>query len=196
MLGDSYQTFARLGLSFQRSQNSGRVTAQPGPAVCVLQAPGSRSSTRPRRRTSFFDGIDTTLPGIYRALRQDAASGADALLDAIDREVKTPSQAFSVDRSLRRRARAGARPCARPATAIGAARRDPDVAFMLAIKERQFADAIIAALGISFTAIAQPAGTPEATGPFAAGAAVRDGGGVPGQTFDVRTASRTAARSR
>ena len=37
VLGDSYQTFARLGLSFQRSQNSGRFSAQPV-RRCVLQA--------------------------------------------------------------------------------------------------------------------------------------------------------------
>ena len=33
VLGDSYQSFARLGLSFQRSQNSGRFSPQPGPSV-------------------------------------------------------------------------------------------------------------------------------------------------------------------
>src|SRR6185436_808438 len=33
VLGDSYQTVARRGLSFQRSQNSGSVSARPGPSV-------------------------------------------------------------------------------------------------------------------------------------------------------------------
>src|SRR3954469_3609403 len=32
-LGDSYQAFSRIGLSLQRSQNGGRLNAQPGPAV-------------------------------------------------------------------------------------------------------------------------------------------------------------------
>src|SRR5436309_6703333 len=32
-LGDSYQTFSRIGLSFQRSQNGGRLNAPPGPSV-------------------------------------------------------------------------------------------------------------------------------------------------------------------
>src|SRR6185436_14468021 len=32
-LGDSYQTFSRIGLSFQRSQNGGRLNVQPGPSV-------------------------------------------------------------------------------------------------------------------------------------------------------------------
>ena len=33
VLGDSYQNVARQGLSFQRSQNSGSVSARPGPSV-------------------------------------------------------------------------------------------------------------------------------------------------------------------
>ena len=63
---------------------------------------------------------------------------------------------------------------------------DPDVRFMLGMKERQIADAMHAALGISLTAMAQPAGTPEATGPFNAGPPAM-GAVVPGQTFEVRT---------
>ena len=38
VIGESYQTFARLGLSFQRSQNSGRFAPQPGPSVCTTSA--------------------------------------------------------------------------------------------------------------------------------------------------------------
>ena len=57
---------------------------------------------------------------------------------------------------------------------------------MLGVKERQIADAIHAALGISLTAMAQPAGTPEATGPFNAGPPAMPAV-VPGQTFEVRT---------
>src|SRR5688500_16262423 len=37
VLGDSYQSFARRGLSFQRSQNGGRFNAQPGPSVSYYQ---------------------------------------------------------------------------------------------------------------------------------------------------------------
>ena len=33
VLGDSYQNVARQGLSYQRSQNSGSVSARPGPSV-------------------------------------------------------------------------------------------------------------------------------------------------------------------
>ena len=65
VLGESYQALARLGLSFQRSQNSGRFVAQPGPSVSFYRrldmAPRIEA---PDREQSFFDGIDTTIPGL------------------------------------------------------------------------------------------------------------------------------------
>ena len=184
VLGDSYQTFARLGLSFQRSQNSGRFSPQPGPAVSDYKRLQSVVDA-PSRETSFFDGIDTTLPGIYRALGKTPPDGADALLAAIDREVKTAVQAFKwTEPSAAVPALARALRATRTATTqLGA---DPDVARLLAIKERQIADAIHASLGVSFTAIAQPTGTEEATGPFNAGP-VAMAAVTPGQTIEVRT---------
>jgi LmbE family N-acetylglucosaminyl deacetylase len=184
VLGDSYQTFARLGLSFQRSQNSGRFNPQPGPSVSYYKRLQSVVDA-PSKETSFFDGIDITLPGIYRALRKTPRAGADALLSAIDREVKTARQAFkwtapsAAVPALTRALRA-------TRTATKQLGIDPDVARLLALKERQIADAIHSSLGVSFTAIAQPAGTPEATGPFNAGP-VAMAPVTPGQTVDVRT---------
>ena len=64
---------------------------------------------------------------------------------------------------------------------------------MLGAKERQIADAMHAALGISLTATAQPAGTPEATGPFNAGPPAMPAI-VPGQTFEVRAVFTSRGR--
>lgn len=64
---------------------------------------------------------------------------------------------------------------------------DPDARHVLAIKERQFQDAINSAMGMELTAVAQPVGIPEATGPgtaFAPPALMA--APVPGQTFEVR----------
>jgi hypothetical protein len=72
---------------------------------------------------------------------------------------------------------------------------DPDVRSLLATKEEQLQDAISAALGVSFTAMAQPAGMAEPAGPFAAFARpAAMPPVVPGQTFEVRTtfANRSA----
>src|SRR5262249_13690693 len=139
----------------------------------------------PAKETSFFDGIDTTIPGIYRALKKTPPTAADAALAAIDREVKAAVQAFKwTDPSASVPALARALAATRSATKqLGG---DPDVAYVLTLKERQIADAIHTCLGVSLTAIAQPAGTPEASGPFNAGP-VAMAPVIPGQTFDVRT---------
>ncbi len=93
VLGDSYQTFSRLGLSFQRSQNSGQFVPQAGPSVSYYKRLQSVVDA-PAKETSFFDGIDTTIPGLYRALRKTPPAGADAALEAIDREVKAAVDSF------------------------------------------------------------------------------------------------------
>lgn len=184
VLGDSYQTLARLGLSFQRSQNSGRFNPQPGPAVSYYKRLQSIVDA-PSREGSFFDGIDTTLPGIYRALRTTPPHSADELLTTIDREVKAAAQAFRwTEPSAAVPALARALRATRIATAeLGT---DPDVGRLLTLKERQIADAIHASLGVRFTAIAQPTGIQDATGPFNAGP-VAMAAVTPGQTIDVRT---------
>ncbi len=130
VLGDSYQTFARLGLSFQRSQNSGRFSPQPGPSVSYYKRLQSMVDA-PAKEKTFFDGIDITIPGLYRALRQDARRPAPmACSTTIDREMKAAIQAFQVDRSVSRRCRRSprrSRPRARRArTWANDRRRDAD----------------------------------------------------------------------
>ena len=183
VLGDSYQSFARLGLSFQRSQTGGRFNAQPGPSLSYYKRLESVVDA-PAKETTFFDGIETAVPRLYRALRKTAPAGAEGLLTTIDREIQAAFDAFSfTDPS------AAAPPLARALAATRAALAqpgvDPDVRFVLAVKEQQIADAMHAALGISLTATAQPAGTPEPSGGFNAGPPAMPAV-VPGQTFEVR----------
>ena len=184
VLGDSYQSFGLLGLSFQRSQNSGRFSPQPGPSVSNYKRLQSLVDA-PAKEKTFFDGIDTTLPGLYRALRKPAPAGAERLLTAIDVDIQGAFAAFKfTDPSAA--APALARTLAATREALKQLGADADVRFLLGLKERQISDAIHAALGISLTAIAQPAGTPESTGPFNAGPPAMPAV-VPGQTFEVRT---------
>ena len=186
VLGDSYNTLARLGLSFQRSQNSGRFTPLPGPAVSYYKRLQSIVDA-PARESGFFDGIDTTIAGLYRALRRTAQPGGDAALAGIDREIKSAVQSFTMsDPSAAAPALARALKAARVAARQSGL--DPDVAFALNVKEHQIEDAITAALGVIFTAVAQPGGTPDPTGLSAAfGGPVVMSPVVPGQTFEVRT---------
>ena len=184
-LGDSYANFARAGLSFQRSQNGGRNDRQPGPAYGYYKRLSSRVNA-PAKETSFFDGIETSITGLFVALNHPAAPDAAAALGAIQREVDAAARAFTMQDPS----------AVVPALARGlkatrdAARQfssDADAAQLLRIKEQQFEDAIDTALGIDFTAVAEPSGAVEPTGRAAAFAppATMDPV-VRGQAFDVR----------
>ena len=183
VLGESYQTFARLGLSFQRSQNGGRFSPQPGPSISYYRRMDGGGGATAKEKT-FFDGIDTTIPGMYRALHEPAPPGADALLAALDREIAAAVRAFEfTNPSAAAPALARALTAARTASAkLGS---DRDVGFMLRRKEQQIVEALDAALGVTLTAVAQPPGTPDAAGPFGP-APPAMGPVVPGQTFEVR----------
>jgi LmbE family N-acetylglucosaminyl deacetylase len=181
ILGDSYQSFARRGLSFQRSQNGGRSAAIPGPAVSYYKRLQSTVQAPPKEQ-SFFDGIDISLPGVYRTLGKTPPAGSVETLTAIAGEIDAAVRAFTFTKPA-----ASAPALAR---ALGLLRRvigetrDEDVAFVLRAKERQATEALDAVLGIALTAVAQPAGTPEPAGPFNPGPAAMPPV-TPGQRFDV-----------
>jgi LmbE family N-acetylglucosaminyl deacetylase len=185
-LGDSYGNFARIGLSFQRSQNGGQLNLTPGSSYRYFRRLAS-TVTAPEKETSFFDGIDTSLPGLFAMLPRPAPPNAAEALRAIEREVEAATRAFTVaDPSASVPALARGLAATRAALALVAS--EPDAAFLLRIKEAQFMDAINAALGLELTAVAQPTNTPEPTGPFAAFAPPPTfAAPVPGQSFEVVT---------
>jgi LmbE family N-acetylglucosaminyl deacetylase len=188
-LGMSYSDFARVGLSFQRSQNSGRLSLSPGPQLAYYKRVDSvlEGGAKGGREVTFFDGIDTSLTGLFKTLRRSEPAGAAARLQAIAQAVDEAIKSFSMaDPSAS--VAALARGLAATRSAIDAFASEPDAAIILRRKAEQFEEAINSAMGISLTAVAQPAGTTELTGPAAAFAppalmpAV-----VPGQTFEVQT---------
>jgi LmbE family N-acetylglucosaminyl deacetylase len=182
-LGDSFANVARAGLSFQRSQNSGMVRRIPGPWLARYDRPGA-----PGREADFFDGLDMTLPGLFRALGRPAPEGLPEQLETIDRAVKAAVADFRPEDPSRCVAHlARGLVAAREVVArCGAA--EPDAGFVLERKVRQFQEAINVALGIDFAAVAQAAGQAEPRGPFATFAPPPlMGPVVPGQAFEVRT---------
>jgi LmbE family N-acetylglucosaminyl deacetylase len=183
-LGDSYQNFSRVGLSYQRSQNGGRLLTQPGPSysyykrlAAVEGGDGAELRRRPREQ-SFFDGIDTSIPGLFKAIRRPAPASAAALLASIDTEIKAAISAFSL-KDPTAAVPALARGLAATRKAIAQFASEPDAVFILDVKERQFVDAINTALGIELQATAQAPGSPE-------GSAM--GPAVPGEKIEVRVA--------
>ena len=184
VVGESYAVLGRLGLSIQRSQTGGRFTGEPGSSISFYKRLDS-SVAAPDGEASFFDGIDVTIPGLYRALRREAPAHAGPLLERLDGELQAAEAAFRIT-TPSASAPALARALAAARHAVAQLSGEPDVLFMLRAKEEQIADALHAALGIRLTAAAQPPGTPEAAGPFAAGPPPL-GPVVPGATFEVRT---------
>ncbi len=191
VLGDSYNNVGRAGLSLQRSQTSGRLNLTPGPApVFYTRVDGGAAAAK---ESSMFDGLDTSLAGAYRMLGVTAPSGAVDQLMAIAREARAAHDAFTwTDPS------AAVPSLARGLAAVRRARAtssDPDIADLLEVKEQQFVDALVAALGLQISAVAQPAGLSDPTGPFAAFAPPPTLDAVtPGQAVDVRVAVAVRGR--
>jgi LmbE family N-acetylglucosaminyl deacetylase len=173
-LGDSYDNVARYGLSFQRSQTSGRFTPSAGPNFGYYSRVDGPQGAARRKEESVFDGIPTSIEATVGPAGKpidDAVAKAMAAFTMINPSAAVPALAQGL--KLTREA-------------ITAA-KDPDARFLLEVKERQFQDAINSAMGMELTAIAQPAGLPEPTGPGAAFAPpALMAAPVPGQTFEVR----------
>ena len=193
-LGDSFSNIAAQGLSFQRSQTSGRFNPTPGPSYGYYTRTASRV-TSADKENSFFDGIDTTYAGLFKVLGRPAPSGVDATLAGIDAAVARAASTFSMSDPS-----AAAAPLAEALRltreVIEKSPAEPDALFVLRIKERQLQDAISASLGIELTAMADPNPAP-ATAPAGGRGGGRGGAAtmappVPGQTFgvSVRLANR------
>jgi LmbE family N-acetylglucosaminyl deacetylase len=195
VLGDSYANVASLGLSFQRSQNGGRYVPASGPNYSYYLRTASRVPA-PDKEGSVFDGIDTTYAGLLRVFGRPAAAGVDSTLAAIDAAVAGAISAFTfTDPSSAAPALAEGLRLTRDAMAKSGS--EPEVVHLLRIKERQFEEAISAALGMELSAFADANPKPNADSEGRGGGRGRVPtmtAPVPGQTFgvQVRVANRSA----
>ena len=165
-LANRTQSISRLGLSFQRSQNSGRVSPQPGPSLGYYKRLQSMVEA-PAKEQTFFDGIDTTIALYWRCPERLPPSDIESSLAAIEQHIKAAVSSFTfADPSAS--APALAVRIVRPYEALADKGSRSDLAFALlqmkADRGRHPRGAWPQPVGH-----AQPAGTPEATGPFAAG---------------------------
>lgn len=184
-LGDSFDNIARTGLSFQRSQNGGRLVLSSGPVHGYYRRmdPGVSAGAR---EADFFAGVDTSIPGLFKALGRPEPPEAAALLRPIEAAVQEALRTFN-GRDPSAIVPALARGLAAARVAVEALQSDPDAALVLRRKVEQFQLAINTALGLDLTAVAQPAGVPGPTGPGAMFAPPPVMGAVvPGQAFAVR----------
>ena len=180
-LGQSYKNFSLVGYSMHRSQFGGQRNEVSGPSMVYYERLQS-SVNNSNKESSVFDGIDTSLTGIFSVTGEKVPDGMMSLLEQIKAAVDTALTVFSMqDPAHVVPLLAGG--LARTRSAIGLAKDQPEARFMLVIKERQFMDAINTALAISLSAIAEPAETKKKTGYFAP--PVTMGFAVPGKPFTV-----------
>jgi LmbE family N-acetylglucosaminyl deacetylase len=203
--GMTFLQIAREGLGFQKTQNGGGAIPQAAPLNSAYHRYGSRVAAA-EHETSFFDGIDVSIPGIATL-----AAGAPAFLrDGLAAIAKPAASAMSEYRVDRPSAIApilveGLRQTRALMSQVQSSSiAEPgksDVLFELGLKEQQFEKALAAALEISFqTSVAAEIpgggrGAPAQTAVEAAFAAARGGRGgmptftvgIPGQSFSVET---------
>jgi LmbE family N-acetylglucosaminyl deacetylase len=184
-LGDSFDNLARTGLSFQRSQNGGRLTLSSGVNYGYYKRMGA-GTTAGAKEPDFFAGIDTTIPGLFKALGRFEPAEAAALLQPIDAAVQEAMRGFD-GRDPSAIVPVLARGLAAARVAAEKLRADPDAALILDRKVEQFQMAISTALGLDLTAVAQPVGVRPSSNvpsPFAPPPLL--GPVVPGQQFEVQ----------
>jgi LmbE family N-acetylglucosaminyl deacetylase len=156
-LGKSYKNFAALGYSFHRSQFAGQINEVNGPAVQYYERLFTNVKSN-EQESSFFDGIDTTITGIFTITGETAPGAIQPLLNAIATDA---DQAIA---ALRINTPAAIIPqltegLSKTRAAIGLLTNQTEALFLLQVKEHQFTDAINTALGIHLQAIAVPQNT-------------------------------------
>ena len=166
-LGDTYQRWASRGLGLQRSQTAGRVRTGGGRYLYErLDGTGDGEEATAGAAAvagSFFEGLDTTLRGLPSLLGEPASPEADSLLAELDRLVGTAVAAFDF-RDPEHAVADLAHGLGWVRAAVAALPDAPETRFHLALKERQFEDAILAASGTTVSAelAGGPAGRGEA----------------------------------
>jgi LmbE family N-acetylglucosaminyl deacetylase len=183
--GLTYLQIARTGWGFQKTQNGGNTTPPPGPYKGGYHRYASRVTTSDKE-TSFYDGMDVSLPGIATLATGDTKD-LTASLTALDNLIKDavaewkPGHPAAIAPKL-----ADALKLTRELihhNESNAARAD--VVFELNVKEHQLQDALVLALGIYFDATVAPDKEPDNR--FGGAQATTFTMAVPGQKFAVQT---------
>lgn len=180
-LGASYKNFASLGYSFHRSQFGGQVKEVYGPFVQYYERLKTNVDSK-EKEASFFDGIDTTISGIFKVTGETPPAGIEVLLAAITDDVNKAIAEVQPQKTgvILPYLTDG---LAKIRQAIQLVGSQPQALFMLQIKEQQFVDAIVEVAGIRLQAVAMPASTKDDRRMFDPLPVM--GFAVPGQPFKV-----------
>jgi LmbE family N-acetylglucosaminyl deacetylase len=184
LLGASYAQYARRGLKHQLSQGADAWQLPPGPHISYYRLMESvLPGPPPLSEQDFFEGIDTSLPGLASRLGREEAAVRflrPALLDLQNQIQRATTAADSQPAAAAKPLLAGLKIVDDLVTKIETARLSPagrsDLLVHLRTKQDQLRRAANLALGVDLQAMvaAPPAGSPESA--FVA---------VPGQSFTL-----------
>ena len=156
-LGTTYQRWANMGLSLQRSQTSGRMRRAAGQVHWYERLAGIETGARgagrsaPRIADDFFAGLDTRLTGLPTLLGEEVDARVAGRLAEVQEVIDGVVRDF--DFTAPEASVAGlARGLSLLRAVTGGAGVSEEMAFHLTVKERQFEDAIFAAEGVEVLA--------------------------------------------
>ena len=189
-IGSTFLQIEREGLALQKSQNGGGAIPFAGPQEAPFHRYASRKPSGDKEQ-SFFDGVDTSLQGIA-----DLAQGQDKgfLVDGLGRlnaSVERAMSEFSAQHPEKiapvladglKQTNALA---AQVSASMLAGQAKYDVLRELALKQSQFQQALVLALGVSLEATAGPKRAPGGRNFFNNGPAESFAYAIPGQEFAV-----------
>ncbi len=164
LLGQTYIQIARRGLGEQRSQHEGPNVPLPGEASSAYHRYGSRVLVQPVEQ-SFFDGIDTSLPGLAK-LAGPQGSFLEQPLSRIHEILAQAILNYSPDHPEKTAPLLGDvyRRTAKLLDDVKSSNLDAEqkasIARELEIKLTQANDGLAEALGIEMTALVTPGGGP------------------------------------
>lgn len=158
-LGSSYKNFSLLGYSLHRSQNGGHRSVVNGRSEQYYERVKSNVGSADKE-TGFFDGIDTTISGIFTVAGETPPFGAPALLAEIKMDVNNAIKAFDPG-NLASMIPSLTGGLSKIRTIIKLSANHPEALFLLQVKEQQFINAINTIAGIQLQAMAVPIGTKE-----------------------------------
>ena len=155
LLGDSYYNFGYYGLSLQRSQTSGRSRRSLQRSILYYN---QLNTERSRVDDGFFEGMDTSISGMYSLFGERAPDEIATSLASLETSIEEAITQFDIQHPT------SSIPAL--ANALKAARKllemdlHEEVDFLVRIKSEQIQEAINTALGIHLSALAIPEDAP------------------------------------
>jgi len=162
LLGLTYLQIAREGLGYQKSQNGGGEVPLPGPQASMYHRFGSHIDAREEEK-SFFDGVDTSLAGIASLAGTAPPQFLHSGLVSINSSVEDAIKAFAAQdtAAVAPMLAAGLKATVELTTQVEksdlSAAPKYNILYELRVKQRQFNDALVSALGFNVSADVVPA---------------------------------------